>query len=158
VKLLISWVRTGNLWDRFGPIKRLKKTCVCATRVFWKLCVTSAGKHGIIAYSRHYVEKCEKFARKVLKYWATVLPEGEMHHQIFEIWWNLKRPGNKRSLEQDEILMKFCNTYECMNKNYEANDITFAFFNTEFGKSVSIAHLIRLHYRLICPQVSLQTD
>jgi len=31
------------------------------------------------------VEKCEKFDHKVLKYSTTVLPDGEMRHQILKI-------------------------------------------------------------------------
>jgi len=31
-------------------------------------------------------KKCEKLIHQALKYSATALPDGEMRHQIFEIW------------------------------------------------------------------------
>jgi len=42
------------------------------------------------------VGKHEEFVLQALKYSATVLPDGEMHHQILKIPWNLKRRGDKK--------------------------------------------------------------
>jgi len=44
------------------------------------------------------VEKCEKVVHQKLKYSETVLPNGEMRHQILKIWWNLKHLVTKKEV------------------------------------------------------------
>jgi len=66
------------------------------------------------------VETTGNFVHLVLEYSATVLPDGEMRHQILKIPLNLKRLGDKkRSLDLDENLVKFYIIFQCKEKDFQ---------------------------------------
>jgi len=59
------------------------------------------------------VGKYEEFIHQVLKYSATVWPDGEMLKQILKIRWNLKRLANKKEASNQKKLVKFYRTGSC---------------------------------------------